>query len=48
MRHYEDITNDETKRRASLESAVEDEIHNDGYRRGIRTFKEVNGVTIYN
>jgi hypothetical protein len=38
----------DVKFRTNLDSAAEDQVHNDGYRRGIRTFKEVDGVTIYN
>lgn len=47
-RRFEQIERDEIDYRLKLEQAVEDQIHNDGYRRGIRTFKEVGGVTLYN
>lgn len=48
LRQYEAMSKDDADYRNRMESAVEDEVHNDGYRRGIRTFKEVNGVTLYN
>lgn len=47
-RHYEALEKDETEQRSRWESAAQDEIHNDGYKRGIRTFREEDGVTIYN
>ena len=47
-RQYEAMTKEIDEYRDRLEGSVEGEIHNEGYRRGIRTFKEVGGVTIYN
>lgn len=48
MRRFEEIQSDDFKRRQAFESSVESEVHNDGYRRGVRTFVEKDGVTLYN
>lgn len=48
MRQYEAIGQEVAEFNDRMEGIAEGEIHNEGYRRGIRTFKEVDGVLIYN
>lgn len=47
-RRWEQIAEDDRVMREKFETAATDEIHNDGYRRGIRTFKEEQGAIVYN
>lgn len=47
-RLHERFEKEDIAMRERHEGSAEGQVHNDGYRRGIRTFKEVNGVTLYN
>ena len=48
IRQYEAMRGEVKEFNDRMEGAAEGEVHNEGYRRGIRTFKEVDGVLIYN
>lgn len=48
IKQHEVMVQEDAEYASKMESSAENEAHNEGYRRGIRTFKEVDGVTLYN
>jgi len=48
LRGYEQLQSEERKKIEDWNRAAQTSLHNEGYRRGIRTFEEVDGVQVYN
>ena len=48
MRNWEAIRKANQEQNIAIDSAVQDGVHNEGYRRGVRTFTEKDGQIVYN
>lgn len=48
MRNWEAIRRANREHNSAIEGAVQDGVHNEGYRRGVRTFTEKDGTIVYN
>jgi len=48
QRGYKMLQEEEVKRYNLMTAAAESDVHNEGYRHGVRTFKEVDGQMVYN